>query len=71
MKVLVSGPVLGALGALEARIRKLNASAHGPFDVVFVVGGLFAPVASDSNELGGASLPALPPFDCVCRVFTG
>ena len=54
VKVLVAGDVCGALGALEARVRKLNASAHGPFDVVFAVGGLFAAEPSAKEEIGEA-----------------
>jgi hypothetical protein len=38
MKVLLAGDVRGALGKLAARVKKLNASAHGPFDVCFAVG---------------------------------
>jgi hypothetical protein len=57
MKLLVCGRVNGSLAALHDRVAALNASAHGPFDAVFIVGGVFAASSSD-----GSAESVLGPF---------
>ena len=41
IKMLVVGPVLGRFGALSRKLRALQSSKAGPFDVAFCVGPFF------------------------------
>ena len=49
LKVLICGDVKGRLDLLHARVAKLNASAHGPFDLLFAVGQFPAPPSDSAN----------------------
>jgi hypothetical protein len=62
-KFLICGDVHGDLGSLDARVTTLHASAHGPFDAVFVVGGLFS-AAAGSAEAASAPLGEWQPARC-------
>lgn len=49
-KVLLCGDVRGRLDVLAARVAKLQASSHGPFDAVLAAGDFWGP--KDAEETG-------------------
>ena len=54
-KYLICGDINGDVASLDARVTALNASAHGPFDAVFVVGGILpagGAAAVEASSLG-------------------
>ena len=61
-RLLIAGDVLGQFDALWKRVKLLNESKAGPFDLVLVAGAFFADAGNDSAEavleqLKGAPLP--------------
>jgi hypothetical protein len=64
-KYLICGDVNGDVASLDARVTALNASAHGPFSAVFVVGGILP--AGGAADVEASSLGACLRATCpVC-----
>ena len=59
VKVLLAGDCLGRVEALFKRVAAVNAS-NGPFDVLFCVGGFFAPSGARHHPLLACRLRPAP-----------